>query len=293
MNWLSSLQKAVDFMEAHLLENIGSDDVAKECGISSFYLQKGFAIISGYSMGEYIRNRRLYKAALELQSSDEKIIDIAFKYCYETPESFTKAFARFHGCTPLDVRAKSKKIKVFAPLQFQISISGGNKMNCKIEKMDAFKIIGFKRQFNMETSFREIPKFWDEVFGDYQKKFYQEGKTPETPLEIAFIQNQIGVYGACVNVSQGNFDYMIAGPYHGGAIPEGLDVFEFETGEWAKFDCVLGTIQQTTQRIFQEWLPANEDFEMASDENIEWYSSDDEPFDQNHKCSVWIPVKRK
>lgn len=296
MDWLLTLQKAIDFMEIHLCENITADDVAKECAISSFYLQKGFSIITGYSIGEYIRNRRLYEAALELQSANEKIINTAFKYCYETPESFTKAFSRFHGCTPMEVRNKLRNIKIFIPLKIQISIQGGNKMNYRIEKMTNFKIIGFKRKFNMETSLSEIPKFWDEVFGSYAKKLYSQHKLPENATERAFVENQIGMYGACIDdetETQGDFNYMIAGPYCGGAVPEGLEIFEFEASEWAKFDCVMKTIQETTQKIFSEWLPTNKDFEMTSGSSIEWYSSDDEPFDQNHKCSVWIPVKRK
>jgi len=294
MNWLSGLKKAVDFMETHLCENINADDVAKECAISSFYLQKGFAIITGYSMGEYMRNRRLYKAAMELQSTDEKIINIAFKYGYETPESFTKAFSRFHGCTPMEARAGSKTIKVFVPLHFQISIQGGNEMNCRIEKMDSFKVIGFKHQFNIETSYTEIPKYWDEMNNSYGKKLWFEKKAPETAAEKAFLDYKIGTYGACIDeyCKASYFDYMIAGPYTEGYVPSEMYVYEFAASEWVKFPCTLATLQDVNTKIFKEWLPANEDFEIAYSANIEWYDPESTPGPEM-KCEIWIPVKRK
>ena len=97
MEWTESLRGAIAYMERHLYEDIGADDVAEEVHISSYYLQKGFRIMTGYSIGEYIRWRRLYLAALDVISGEEKVIDLAYKYGYETPESFTKAFSRFHG----------------------------------------------------------------------------------------------------------------------------------------------------------------------------------------------------
>ncbi|MBO4629450.1 MAG: helix-turn-helix transcriptional regulator, partial [Treponema sp.] len=128
MEWLTSIRKAIDYMEEHLEENISAQDVADQVFMSSFFFQKGFSLMTGYGLGEYIRNRRLYEAALDLQKTDEKIIDIAFKYCYETPESFTKAFSRFHGASPSEVRQGSM-VKPFLPLKIEISIHGGNQMD--------------------------------------------------------------------------------------------------------------------------------------------------------------------
>ena len=128
MEWLTCIRKAIDYMEEHLEDNISAQDVAGQVFMSSFFFQKGFSLMTGYGLSEYIRNRRLYKAALDLQKTDEKIIDIAFRYCYETPESFTKAFSRFHGVSPSQVR-EGAPIKPFLPLKIEISIHGGNKMD--------------------------------------------------------------------------------------------------------------------------------------------------------------------
>ena len=100
MEWLTCIRAAIDYIESHLEENISAQDVANQVYLSSFFLQRGFSLMTGYGIGEYLRNRRLYQAALDLQRTDDKVIDIALRYCYETPESFTKAFVRFHGATP-------------------------------------------------------------------------------------------------------------------------------------------------------------------------------------------------
>ena len=113
MEWLGSIRGAIEYMEGHLLTVEDADEVAGAVYMSPFYLQKGFKVMTGYSIGEYIRSRRLYLAGLDVISGTEKIIDIAYKYGYDTPESFTKAFTRFHGVTPTGLRTDAGKIKVF------------------------------------------------------------------------------------------------------------------------------------------------------------------------------------
>ena len=126
MEWTECLKKAIDYMEENLLNNISAEEVSAEVYMSSFYLQKGFKIMTGYSIAEYIRCRRLYMAALDVIAGKEKVIDLAYKYGYDTPESFTKAFTRFHGIAPKKNKGDTSKIKVFLPLRIIVSIKGGN-----------------------------------------------------------------------------------------------------------------------------------------------------------------------
>ena len=160
MEWLTCIRTAIDFMEEHLTDDISAQDVADWVYLSPFLLQKGFSLMTGYGIGEYIRNRRLYQAALDLKETDEKVIDIAFRYGYETPESFTKAFSRFHGATPSQVRSGAA-INTFLPLTIKLSIHGGNQMDYKITPMFPFEVIGFQKEFDNGTAYTEIPKFWD------------------------------------------------------------------------------------------------------------------------------------
>ena len=295
MEWLTCIRKAIDYMENHLEENITAQDVAKQVYMSSFFLQKGFSLMTGYGLSEYIRNRRLYKAAVDLQKTEDKIIDIAFRYCYETPESFTKAFSRFHGVSPSQVR-NGAAVKIFFPLNIKISIQGGNHMDYRIKTMFPLKVIGFQETFDNETAYTEIPKFWTRICEKYANKVYA-GNTPANPYEKAIVDNCIGEYGICIDdLGSSKFRYLIAGKYTGGEGPEGMTVYEFPQCDWAVFDCygaLPKALQDTNTKIFKEWLPGNPDYEFAGNASIEWYDCEGEQTSADYHSAIWIPVKKK
>lgn len=232
MEWLSSLKTAIDYMEEHLLREVGVDEVAAAVHISSFYFQRGFKIVTGYTVGEYLRNRRLYLAGLDVIKGEEKIIDLACKYGYDTPESFTKAFSRFHGLSPMQLKAQPYQIRIFLPLTIEIAIKGGNKMDYIVEKMESFKVIGFERTFSFESGYREIPKYWDEFCDMYMKPIQKCG-CAMGELQQAVKDHGIGLLGICIDdyKEENKFKYMIAGFYKGGRVPEGMTVFEIPAFE--------------------------------------------------------------
>ena len=262
MEWLSSIRTAINYMEEHLTDDISAQDVAARVHLSPFFLQRGFSLMTGYGIGEYIRNRRLYQAAVDLKGTEDKVIEIALRYCYDTPESFTKAFSRFHGATPSQVRDGAAG-KVFLPLTIKLSVQGGSQMDVKIAPMFPFKVIGFQKVFDNETAYAEIPKFWNETCEKYANRVYA-GNAPANPYEQALVDNCIGEYGVCIDdIGGGKFRYLIAGKYTGGAVPEGMVVYEFTRNEWAVFDCIgpnPQTLQSVNTRIFSEWLPGNPDY---------------------------------
>ena len=125
MGWVECIGEAVGYIDNHITEELSIEEIAKQALVSPFYFQKGFAMLCGFTVGEYIRQRRLTLAGSELVSTDEKIIDIALKYGYDSPDSFTKAFTRFHGVTPTAVRKDGAMIKSFAPLKIKFTLEGG------------------------------------------------------------------------------------------------------------------------------------------------------------------------
>ncbi|MDE7030756.1 MAG: AraC family transcriptional regulator [Lachnospiraceae bacterium] len=304
MDWLVSFRKAIDYMEEHLLEDIGANEVADVVHISAFYFQRSFKIVTGYSIGEYMRNRRLYLAGLDVlkkadrecrQPLDEKIIDLAYKYGYDTPESFTKAFSRFHGLSPMQLRAQPHRIKVFLPLIIEISIRGGNKMEFTIEKREAMRMIGFDRMFFYDSSYQEIPKFWKE----FCERYCGSGAAAEPvdeDVRQTIAECMVGEYGICVEnpADENQFQYFIAGAYQGGKVPAGMKVLDIPAGEWAKFKCkgaMPDALQAVNTRVFSEWLPGNPEFETAFHMNIEWYSCGDTK-SGDYESAIWIPVRR-
>ena len=213
-----------------------------------------------------------------------KIIDIAIKYGYDSPDSFTKAFTRFHGVTPTVARKKHTTLKSFAPLKLTIALEGGYLMDYKIERKKAFKVIANEKTFAYENAKKVIPDFW--------KEHYQTGKGKVVR----------GVYGINIDKQMGqeNFDYLIADPYQEQVIPEGFVLETIPEFEWAIFPCVGAmprALQDANVKIFTEWLPALKDYEFAAGYCVEYY---DDPtkylkgtLDENYYCEIWIPIKKR
>lgn len=286
MDWTNAIQNAVEYIEKNITADITVDDVAEHTFFSSFYFQKGFSMLCGFSVSEYIRNRRLALAGVELASTDEKIIDIALKYGYDSPDSFTKAFTRFHGASPSAVRKGEVMMRTFAPLKLEISLKGGYIMNYKIEKKESFTVMGVSRTFDYETCKKEIPEFWSEHYAN------GGGKN---------VRGELGVNIDCEMGHGGSFEYLIADFYDDNReIPEGCITKTIPEFTWAIFSCdgpMPEALQDVNHKIFSEWLPAISEYEFAAGFCIEMY---DDPakypkgtMDENYHSEIWIPVKKK
>lgn len=296
MEWLSSIRRTIACLEEHLMDVDGEYDIYREIGISSFYLRRGFQIMTGYTMTEYVRNRRLYLAALDVIADKEKVIDLAFKYGYDTPESFSKAFTRFHGVSPVQLRRDASRLCVFLPLKINITLQGGNEMDYIVEREKAFTVIGFEREFSAEDSYEQIPKFWDEYRERICNRLAQ-GRVPRGELETAVFNYHTGMFGVCVDNpgESGRFRYLIAGIYTGGAVPKEMTLCEIPEMDWARFSCrgpMPGALQAVNTKIFRQWLPGNPDYEIAAGINLEWYDTGDIS-SADYRSGVWIPVRRK
>ena len=163
MDWITGIQRALDYTEAHLTEEIDYEEVAKQACSSSFHFQRMFGMLLGLTLGDYIRMRRLTLAACDLQQTGGKVIDIAMKYGYDTPESFSRAFARFHHISPTEAR-HGGSVKSFSRLSVKLILTGGNTMDYRIEKRDAFKVVCKKKQVTQpqgDTATADISAFWD------------------------------------------------------------------------------------------------------------------------------------
>lgn len=301
MDWNEILRRTVEYLEAHLCDGEGLvTGAAREVHISPFYLQKCFKIVTGYTISEYVRSRRLYLAALELLSGNDKLIELSFRYGYDTPESFAKAFGRFHGVSPTALKKEPSRLRVFLPLKIKFVLEGGNEMEqVTFEKMEHFTVIGFERKSNFGSSYEELPKFWDEILAKYLIPAHRD-QEPKDALTRAVRENGIGEFGVCIDddpalAEEGKFRYLIAGRYGGGEVPDGLSLYEFPALEWAKFRCVgpmPGSIQSLNTRIFREWLPNHSEFKMAIPVNIEWYSEKGYKGDADYESGIWLPVTR-
>ena len=124
MNWIQDVQRAIDYVEANIMEEIDFEEVARQANSSSFHFQRIFGILCGYPLGDYIRMRRLSLAGEELSRGSAKIIDIAMKYGYDSPESFSRAFVRFHGIAPSEAK-RGGMVRTFTPISVKLTLTGG------------------------------------------------------------------------------------------------------------------------------------------------------------------------
>ena len=276
MDWIKMINRAIAYMENHLTERIELADIAGSVNLSAFHFHRAFSMLTGMSPTEYLRNRRLSQAGAELVNGKEKIIDLALRYGYDTPESFTKAFTRYHGVSPMQAK-KGSPIRFMSRYTVRITIEGGCMMEYRIEKWEAQDLLVHARDFHAETSGREIPAFWDEYYADEKLR-----KVP-------------GYLGVCAQkkTDGDEFRYGIgcmAGDADG--VPEGFELLHLPEYTWAVFTCVgpvPGAIQKMWERIYQEWLPTAE-YELIPDYDIENYLPGD-PSARDYVSEICIPVK--
>ncbi len=146
MDTLAQLNKSLSYIEENLTDRVDYQEAAKIACCSEYHFTRMFSFLAGITLSEYIRRRRLTLAALELSHSDIKIIDVAMKYGYTSPDSFTRAFQSMHGITPSEARIHGQSLKAFPRMTFQLTIKGGSEMNYRIEDKEAFRIVGIKKK---------------------------------------------------------------------------------------------------------------------------------------------------
>ena len=272
---MEGFQESVDYIEQNLTEELDIDEIAKRAALSSFYYQRIFGALCGMTVGEYIRARRMTAAAQELACSDHKVIDIAMKYGYDSPDSFTKAFQRFHGITPTQARESGARLRSFAPLHIKITMEGGKMLDYQIVEKASFTLTGIKKGFNSDTGYREIPKFWGEWMSD--KKGLK------------------GMFGICSDMDGKNFDYWIADLY----LPwenyaEECSTYTVPGGLWALFKCkgpMPESMQTVNTEIWSEWLPSLQGYELAGNYSLEFYLPP-APNPADTESYICIPLKK-
>ena len=272
--WIEGIQQSIDYIEQNLAETLDIEEIAGIAALSPFYYQRIFGALCGMTVGEYIRARRMTLAAQELTGSDAKVIDVAVKYGYDSPDSFTKAFVRFHGIAPSKAKEPGAPLRAMAPLHIRISLEGGSMMDYRIVEKAPFTIVGVKRPFNSDTSYQEIPKFWDEWLALGEKR----------PV--------MGTFGVCIDMDGKDFDYWIADLYFPWEdVPEGCETRLIPGSLWAQFPCTISTLQDTNTKIWSEWLPALQGYTLAGDYDIEVYLPPEEG-SREMKVYIWVPLKQ-
>lgn len=286
MEWLERLNCAIDYIEEHLADEIRYDEAAKIACCSTFHFQRMFSYIAGVPLSVYIRRRRMTAAAFALQQSAVKVIDLALRYGYDSPTAFNRAFQSVHSVPPTAAKETGVTLNTYPRISFHISIKGDAKMDYRIEKKEAFRIVGLKIPLDkdIEKNFQSVPVFWQEVS--------QSGAIPKLCALMNGGSN--GVLGVSVCMGDEAWEYYIS-VASDLPMPDDfpdLCAYTVPACTWAVF---LGkgampiSIQELEKRIVTEWLPSS-GYEYANAPDIEVYLNADL---QNAEYEVWLPIVKK
>lgn len=280
MEWVEKLNRTIRYMEDHLTEEISCGELAKIACCSAYHYQRMFTYLAGLPLSEYIRRRRMSLAAVDLLAG-EKVVDVALKYGYQSPTAFNRAFQAFHGMAPSAVRDAGAPVKSFSPLHFTITVKGAEEMEYRVEKRDAFRIVGVSQPLDRELgkNFETVPRMWGQAAADGTIQRLA-GLMDSKPMGL------LGV-SACGDREDWRYFIAVASSREAGD----LEAYTVPAGTWAIFPGKGSSqsLQELERRIVTEWLPSS-GYEYGDAPDLEVYLDADP---RNAAYEVWIPVVKK
>ena len=300
MDWITGIQNAINYIEDHITEELDYEQIAKVSFSSSFHFQRVFSILCGYTLGEYIRNRRLTLAGAELANTREKVIDVAYKYGYDNPESFSKAFQKFHGITPSQARGNGVMLKSFSRLSIKVTLEGGSIMNYRIEEKPAMLLTGYKRRFTGSPNDKQ----------DQDHNFACETRLEQYILEGMCREHET-IYQILTNFDADGYDFYYAYQFPSWALEDMQEIpadvaarFEnvpIPAGTYIVFEterCEFPTAKMDELRMkaISEWLPTS-GYELRDDPEIgviHWFWEEgNDKVNHSRYCELWLPIAKK
>jgi len=303
MDWVEGIQNAIEYIEAHITEEIDYEAVAKVAYSSTFHFQRVFGILCGITLGEYIRRRRLTLAAAELLTKSVKVTDVALKYGYDTPESFSRAFHKFHGIKPSQVK-QGCALNSFSRLSVKIDLTGGNEMNYRIEKMPQRILVGYKKRF------RGVP--YGAERAEQEEAFFTTTRAKQWLL-LGASCNYGTDYCIVTNIDDDGYDFYLAYEldewtraelYH----PEttGVDFMErmgFETLVIPQTLCAVFETEKKKRpvsdyidirkRIVTEWLPSSGYLLANAAEVVVMHWRPQGDWEKGRYIEICLPIERR
>ena len=282
VDWLKSFSDALSYMEDNLEGEISLTEAARIACSSQYHFQRLFSYIVGLPLAEYLRNRRLSKAAFDLQGG-AKVIDVALRYGYASPTAFNRAFQAVHGVSPSAARKQNTVLKAFPRVNLQLIVKGVTELEYRLMTKEAFRIVGVRDPLiaDVEESFKRVPQFWQET--------QEAGLLPQI---VGLINCEPkGMLGVCTCNGEREDNYYFIAAASDRPVPANMHEFIVPASNWAVFPGYgdSASIQELQRRIFSEWLPTS-GYEWASLPDVEVYF-DDNPNDMHYE--VWLPIMKK
>ena len=279
MDWLKNWNQALDYLEENLSGEIRLEELGRLAGCSAYHFQRMFSYLAGVPLKEYIRRRRMTRAAADLRAG-ERVLDVALRYGYESPTAFNRAFQSIHGVAPSLAKQDGVKLKTFPRIRFKFVLKGDTEMEYQIVKKDAFRIVGFRTSLpvDAEESFRIVPQFWGEAgphLGDL------------IPLMDLAMPGVLGV--STCHRDEENYYYIAVAS--SAPVPEGAYEWTVPAATWAIFSgqgSAPMAVQELQRRIVSEWLP-DSGYEWAQAPDMEVYLN--APGTEEAAFQIWLPIR--
>ena len=277
MSIIKSFNSTIDYIETVLEDEIDEKKITHLSGYSYAMFSRLFSILTETTLSEYLRGRKLTVAAIALRDTDEKVIDIAFRFGYESSDSFGTAFKNFHGFTPSEVR-NGKPFKLVSRIQLALTVKGGRSMNVTIQKKGSFTVAGFNEE-NINSSL--CPKVWNKLYEKYSHE------------ELASLGDGESV-GICHDVESPNVINYMAGYIVKDvdkAKSMGLDIIEVKEAEYAIVELkgvVPECIHNSWKYVMEVFFPEHGYVHSGSPDFEYYYEGDMDSKD--YKMELWIPI---
>lgn len=291
MQWLERMRQAMDYIEEHMTVQIVTSEIAKRAQCSEFHFQRMFSSITNVSLSEYIRRRRMTLAAQDIQQQNIKIIDLAMKYGYESPDAFSRAFQKLHGMTPTAARERGVSLKAYPRLSFYLILKGEEEMDYQIVDREGLTLIGQTRQIEMANTQSAVPAFWSQFCENGSKDRLREtaGYGPENESGARLLTGVIYDY----QPDGASFRYMIAAERSESLSDEEKkewEVLEIPSSTWVVFSKQCNSMQELDDiqglwKRVPEFFQAT-DYQHAGLPELEEYHAGSD----GYVSQVWIPI---
>lgn len=287
MDWIDDLNRAMEYIEGQLPGEVDAGEVARRAACSEFHLQRMFPYMTGMTLAEYVRRRRMSLAAMEL-AGGRRVVDVALECGYESPTAFARAFRAAQDASPSEVQRGEAKAVQHPRLTFTVQVKGDTAMEYRIIEKPAFRVVGYTTggDWTLENAGEKATAFWYELGQDNGRRIHEalalmDGSEPAGLLGVSFCDD-CGFKGYLVGVATSQ------------PCPEGMQVRTVPAATYAVFDCtgpMPDAMQQLQHRILAEWLPSS-GYEWAAKSDVELYFGPDMTA-EDYKSQVWLPIEKR
>lgn len=287
MDWLNGMNKVMCYIEENLTNQIRHESLAGIACCSVYEFSRVFSFLTGMPVSEYIRRRRLSQAVFDIRAGEEKIVDIALKYGYESQTAFARAFKELHGVAPLSARKTGVFLKNYPPMAFSLTMKGADVINFRIEKRESFQIVGLSGYDEECENGEHLTPLWRRFMDEYDFLLWNGGGADNYYTAPFW---QVGAYW--YEAENGRTKSIIGAEFKGRK-PEGMTIETIPAATWAVFSVTSSTgiecVPAAYTRIMTEWFPASQYKRDEKAPNLEVFPEGDTA-SEDYTWELWMPV---